>query len=96
MAAHSAMEDFFGIPAAKIYDNRLYRGLDHLLCHEQALQKHLKERLGSLFDIKYDLFLYDVTSTYFEGEHADSELCQRGDIRVTAAETANRYALPWW
>ena len=54
---HSAMEDFFGIPAAKIYDNRLYRGLDHLLCHKQALQKHLKERLGSLFDIKYDLFL---------------------------------------
>ena len=78
---HSAMEDFFGIPAAKIYDNRLYRGLDHLLCHKQALQKHLKERLGSLFDIKYDLFLYDVTSTYFEGEHADSELCQRGYSR---------------
>lgn len=78
---HSAMEDFFGIPAAKIYDNRLYRGLDHLLRHKQALQKHLKERLGSLFDIKDDLFLYDVTSTYFEGEHADSELCQRGYSR---------------
>jgi transposase len=78
---HSAMEDFFGIPAERIYDNRLYRGLDHLLLHKHALQEHLKERLGSLFDIKYDLFLYEVTSTYFEGEHAGSELCQRGYSR---------------
>lgn len=78
---HSAMEDFFGIPADRVYDNRLYRGLDHLLAHKSALQQHLKETLGSLFDIKYDLFLYDVTSTYFEGEHAGSELCQRGYSR---------------
>jgi transposase len=78
---HSAMEDFFGIPAAKIYDNRLYRGLDHLLVHKKALQEHLKQRLGTLFDIKYDLFLYDVTSTYFEGAHTGSELCQRGYSR---------------
>jgi hypothetical protein len=78
---HSAMEDFFGIPAARIYDNRLYRGLDHLLVHKRALQEHLKQRLGTLFDIKYDLFLYDVTSTYFEGDHAGSEICKRGYSR---------------
>jgi hypothetical protein len=78
---HSAMEDLFGIPAAKVYDNRLYRGLDHLLVHKKALERHLKERLGTLFDIKYDLFLYDVTSTYFEGEYAGSEICQRGYSR---------------
>jgi transposase len=78
---HSAMEDFFGIPAARIYDNRLYRGLDHLLVHKKALQEHLKQRLGTLFDIKYDLFLYDVTSTYFEGDHAGSEICKRGYSR---------------
>lgn len=77
----SAMEDFFGIPSAQIYDNRLYRGLDRLLVHKQALQQHLKNRLGTLFDISYDLFLYDVTSTYVEGEHAGSELCQRGYSR---------------
>jgi len=77
----SAMEDFLGIPAQKIYDNRLYRGLDHLLPCKDELQHHLKERLGSLFAIKYDLFLYDVTSTYFEGEHDGSLLCQRGHSR---------------
>jgi len=77
----SAMEDLFGIPVHQLYDNRLYRGLDRLLKHKDALQRHLKERLGTLFKIKYDLFLYDVTSTYFEGEHVGSELCQRGYSR---------------
>jgi transposase len=78
---HSAMEDFFGIPAERIYDNRLYRGLDKLLPHKDGLQKHLKERLGRLFDLEYDLFLYDVTSTYVEGDHANSTLCKRGYSR---------------
>jgi transposase len=77
----SAMEDMFGIPATHLYDNHLYRGLDRLLVHKQALQTHLKNRLGELFNIKYDLFLYDVTSTCFEGDHAGSELCQRGYSR---------------
>jgi len=45
----AAFEDFLGIPAAKIYDNRLYRGLDKLLPHKDGLETHLKERLGSLF-----------------------------------------------
>ena len=78
---HSAMEDFFGIPAQQIYDNRLYRGLDKLLPHKDRLQRHLKERMGDLFSVEYDLFLYDVTSTYVEGEHAGSKLCQRGYSR---------------
>jgi transposase len=78
---HSAMEDFFGIPAQQIYDNRLYRGLDKLLPFKNGLQQHLKERMGELFDIEYDLFLYDVTSTYVEGEHAASDLCRRGYSR---------------
>lgn len=77
----SAMEDFFGIPAEKVYTQRLYRSLDRLLPHKDALQNHLKDRLGTLFDIDYDLFLYDVTSTYFEGEHAGSEICKRGYSR---------------
>ena len=78
---HSALEDLLGIPAEKIYENRLYRCLDKLLPCKDELQRHLKERLGSLFAIKYDLFLYDVTSTYFEGEHEGSTLCKRGYSR---------------
>jgi transposase len=78
---HSAMEDFFGIPADKLYAQKLYRALDHLLPCKEALEKHLKERMGTLFNITYDLFLYDVTSTYFEGDHKGSTLCQRGYSR---------------
>ncbi|MBD3319652.1 MAG: IS1634 family transposase [Chitinivibrionales bacterium] len=77
----AAFEDFLGIPASKIYDNRLYRSLDKLLPHKDSLERHLKQRLGSLFSIDYDLFLYDVTSTYFEGQMDRSSLAQRGYSR---------------
>jgi hypothetical protein len=46
----------------------LYHGLDQLLEHERALEVHIKDRLGARFSLNYDLLLYDVTPTYFEGE----------------------------
>jgi transposase len=58
----------------------LYRALDRLLPHKEAIEKHLVKRLGDLFDLDYDLLLYDVTSTYFEGV-ADPEIAQRGHSR---------------
>jgi transposase len=76
-----AFEDFLGVPVSLMYENRLYRCLDRLLPHKDAIQHHLKDRLGTLFDLKYDLFLYDVTSTYFEGTHEGSNLAQRGYSR---------------
>lgn len=78
---NSALADLLGIPANKIYDNRLYRALDHLLPHKDKLQQHLKERFGELFHINYDLMLYDVTSTYFDGEAAANPTAQRGYSR---------------
>ena len=77
----SAMPDLLGIPEEDIYDNRLYRTLDKLLVHKDDLQKYLKERLGELFDIKYDILLYDVTSTYFEGESSSNPQAQHGYSR---------------
>jgi transposase len=77
----SALSDLMGIPEEDIYDNRLYRALDKLLEHKDALQRHLKERLGDLFDIKYDILLYDVTSSYFEGEVSRNPQAQRGYSR---------------
>ena len=71
----------FGIPAEKVNQQRLYRALDKLLPHKEALEKHLKDRLGSLFDLKYDLLLYDVTSTYFEGQCEANPMAQRGYSR---------------
>lgn len=77
----SALPDLLGISEDKINDDRLYRALDQLLPHKEALEQHLKERLGSLFGLDYDLLLYDVTSTYFEGEANANALAQRGYSR---------------
>jgi transposase len=55
--------------------------LDALLPHKEALEVFLKERLGELFSLQYDLLLYDVTSTYFEGEAKGNPLAQRGYSR---------------
>lgn len=79
--SQTALADLLGIPAHAIYDNRLYRALDKVLTQKDQLQKHLKERLGELFEIDYDLFLYDVTSTYFEGEAEKNPQAQRGYSR---------------
>jgi len=78
---HTALADLLGIADAQIYDNRLYRALDHLLPHKEDLEQHLKQRFGQLFQINYDLLLYDVTSTYFEGEAAANPQAQRGYSR---------------
>jgi hypothetical protein len=69
------------VPANKVNGDRLYRSLDRLLPHKEELEKHLKNRLGELFDLDYNLLLYDVTSTYFAGEAERNELAQRGYSR---------------
>jgi transposase len=77
----TALADILGVPDEKVNESRLYRTLDALLPHKQALEIHLKNRLGELFDLEYDLLLYDVTSTYFEGQAAANPLAQRGYSR---------------
>jgi len=77
----SSLGDLLGIPQGKVNDDRLYRALDSLLPHKAKLEKHLKERLGTLFNLEYDLLLYDVTSTYFEGECASNALAHLGHSR---------------
>jgi transposase len=77
----SPLSDLLGIPSDKINDDRLYRALDKLLPHKIALEKHLKERLGELFQVDYDLLLYDATSTYFEGQAESNEQARLGYSR---------------
>jgi len=77
----SALPALLGVPADRVDDNRLYRTLDQLLPHKQQLEVHLKNRMGELFDLEYDLLMYDVTSTYFEGQAERNPLAQRGYSR---------------
>ncbi|MEI7990095.1 MAG: IS1634 family transposase [Chloroflexota bacterium] len=77
----TALGDILGVPIEKVNDDRLYRALDALLPHKAGLEQHLKERLGELFEIEYDLLLYDVTSTYFEGQCESNDQAKRGYSR---------------
>jgi len=78
---HTSLENLIGISQSDIYDNRLYRALDKLLPHKETLEIHLKERFGEMFNIKYNLLLYDVTSTYFEGEAKKNSQARHGYSR---------------
>ena len=77
----SCLGDLLGIPEEKVNDDRLYRALDRLLPQKVELEKHLKGRLGQLFNLEYDLLLYDVTSTYFEGQSDNNPQAKRGYSR---------------
>ena len=98
----SAMSELLGIPLDKVNDDRLYRALDRLLPHKEELERHLKQKLGELFPMNYDLLLYDVTSTYFEGEASRNDLAQRGYSRdhrpdckqVNIALVVSRFGMP--
>jgi len=79
--ARTALEDLLGIAPEKIHTDRLYAGLDRLLPQKESIERHLKQRLGDLFDLEYDLLLYDVTSTYFEGQCRANPMAQRGYSR---------------
>ena len=83
---HSALPDLLGVPAEKVNEDRLYRALDAFLPHKAELEKHLRQKLGELFALDYDLLLYDVTSTYFEGEAKSNPLAQRGYSRDHRAD----------
>jgi transposase len=77
----SGLQYLLGVPASAVDDNRLYRALDHVLPYKEALETHLKTGLGTLFDLHYDLVLYDITSTYFEGQAEGNPQAQRGYSR---------------
>lgn len=79
--AKTALDDLLGIPAEKINEDRLYRALDALLPHKDALSRHLQKRYGELFGTKFDFLIYDVTSTYFEGSGKRNRKAKRGYSR---------------
>ena len=77
----TALEDLLHVRPEKVHTDRLYAGLDELLPHKETIEKHLKQRLGQLFDLDYELLLYDVTSTYFEGQCKGNPQAKRGYSR---------------
>jgi transposase len=70
---HSAMGDLLGGDSALAAKDTLYRCLDKVLEHKDALQVFLKQRWQDLFGASFDVLLYDLTSTYFESDPPFSE-----------------------
>ena len=64
----SAMADLLGADYGLVEKNALYRCLDKILVHKTALFGHLRERWQDLFGARFEVLLYDLTSTYFESD----------------------------
>jgi transposase len=77
----TALCDLLSLGDEEVNKDRLYRGLDHLLAHKAALEAHLSQRCGELFAVHNEVLLYDVTSTYFEGQAEANPQAKRGYSR---------------
>jgi transposase len=77
----TALDDLLGVPVDSVNDDRLYRALDALLPHKDALCRHLQDRYGELFGESFDFLFYDITSTYFEGTALSNPQAKRGYSR---------------
>ena len=77
----TALGDLLQLGEELVNKDRLYRALDQLLAHKEAIEAHLSRRCGELFSTDNKVLLYDVTSTYFEGQAEANPLAQRGYSR---------------
>jgi transposase len=77
----TALEDLLGVPFEKINETRLYRGLDEILGSKDALCAHMMERYRDWFGVNFEFLLYDVTSTFFEGQALKNTKAARGYSR---------------
>jgi hypothetical protein len=77
----SAMDELLEEDFAVAAKNRLYECLDHVDAHRAALFTHLEARWKDLFGATYELLLYDLTSTYFEGEMEEAPKAKHGYSR---------------
>jgi hypothetical protein len=77
----TALDELLGVDTRLVNDARLYRALDQLGQHKEALCAHLMERYRQWFGVRFEFLLYDVTSTYFEGQAERNPQAQRGYSR---------------
>ena len=79
--ASTGLDDLLGVADESVTKDRLYRTLDRLLKARTTIENDLKQRFEGLFQLDYDLLLYDLTSSYFEGLAEENDLARRGYSR---------------
>jgi len=77
----TALDELLGVAPELVNDDRLYRALDQLGAHKDALCTHLMARYRQWFGVRFEFLLYDVTSTFFEGQADRNNQAQRGYSR---------------
>jgi transposase len=77
----SAMDELLGVDFAVAEKDRLYRCLDRILEHKQELFVWLQQKWADLFHADFEVLLYDLTSTYFEGEMEENPKAKHGYSR---------------
>ena len=98
----TALPDLLGVDARAAQDDTLYRCHDLLLPHKEELFAHLRQRWSDLFGARYEVLLYDLTSTYFECDVPDdatptlAPTCEKNpnaDLSFTQREHGRRQEL---
>jgi transposase len=77
----TAMGDILGVDFSELHDNALYRNLDRLHPNREPIERELAEQEKTLFNLDETLYLYDLTSTYFEGLALRNPQAKRGYSR---------------
>ena len=77
----NAMDELLSIETGHICKDRLYRCLDRILIYREELFSHLQQKWTDLFHASFDVLLYDLTSTYFEGSAKDIPKAAHGYSR---------------
>jgi len=77
----SAMDELLQTDFTVAEKDRLYRCLDRILAYKQELFVWLKQKWADLFAADFEVLLYDLTSTYFEGEMEQNRKAKRGYSR---------------
>ena len=77
----TALEDLLGVGWEQINEDRLYRGLDELHAHKEELTQHLLGKYQSWFGVGFEFLIYEVTSTFFEGQALGNAKAARGYSR---------------
>jgi len=77
----TALDDILGVDFSRLVEDPLYRNLDRLHPNRVAIERALVERERNLFNLDQTVFLYDLTSTYFEGKALGNPKAKRGYSR---------------
>jgi hypothetical protein len=89
----SAMDELLDTDFAIADKDRLYRCLDRILEHKQEVFTYLRKKWADLFQADFDVLLYDLTSTYFEGEMEQNPKAKRGYSRDGRRLSTGRHRL---